>query len=135
MKTKAKRFSYLLYYLRKLDRKKLRHFLSYASTETGRSKAGLLRSAIAAVFRYNISILDYFFFRFFEKDSKEKKLWAGTGFMYEYQKLMNPLKVREVLENKILFCTHFSDYIKRDYAVIQPLEKEKSKALFICEKP
>lgn len=135
MEIKAKRFYYLLYYLRKLDRRKLHKFLKYASAETGRSKPGLFCNAVISVFRYNISILDYFFFRFFEKDKEESMKWAGTGFMYEYQKLMNPLKVREILENKVLFCTHFSAFIKRKYSVIQDLEKDQAIAQDLISNP
>ena len=100
---KAKRLLYLFYYLRKLDRKKLRGFLTYASRESGRSRISLLLASVFCVFRYNTSILDYFFFRFYEKNREERLKWAGTGFMYEYQKRMNPMGAREVLENKILF--------------------------------
>lgn len=135
MKIKAKRFYYLLYYFSKLDRKKLRKFLKFSSAETGRSQSALFISAIRAVFRYNVSILDYFFFRFFEKDREECMKWAGTGYMFEYQKLMNPLDVRGVLENKISFSTHFHPFIKRDYAVVSDVIQDATVAQRLIDNP
>ena len=44
-----------------------------------------------------ISILEYFQFRFYEISSEEKRKWAGTGYMYEYQLLMNPKESRNLL--------------------------------------
>lgn len=109
--------------------------MKFSSEKTGRSKAALFFSAIRAVFRYNISILDYFFFRFFEKDREECLKWAGTGFMFEYQRLMNPLDVRAVLENKISFSTHFSPFIKRDYAVVQEVLQDAAAAQRLIDNP
>jgi hypothetical protein len=43
-----------------------------------------------SVFRFNISILEYFQFGFAEKTNLERKEWAGTGYMYDYQLKMNP---------------------------------------------
>ena len=87
---KINRILYLGYYLKGLDRKKLGKFIRFASQSTGTSSLRLLCSAVAAVFKYNISILDYFLFRFYEIPREERLLWAGTGFMFEYQKKMNP---------------------------------------------
>ncbi|TLX75809.1 hexapeptide transferase [Labilibacter sediminis] len=116
-----KRFIYLAYYLKGLDFKKLGSFLNYAHTHTGISKLKLLSNAVQAVFKYNISLLEYFQFRFFERSHEERLKWAGTGFMYEYQKVQNPIDSREILENKLLFNAHFKKFILRKTSSIDEL--------------
>lgn len=121
-----KRILYLIYYLRGLDRRKYRLFLNYAALKTGRSRRFLQRDMLASVLLYNISILDYFYFRFFEKEKSERLKWAGTGHLYEYQLKMNPRKTRMVLEDKILFLKHFDPFIGRKHADRQTLQENPS---------
>jgi len=121
---------YFGYYLRNLDIRKLSRFIKYAHKLTGKSRFFLFLESIKSVFIYNISILEYFQFRFFEITKEEMQQWAGTGFMFEYQKKMNPPEVRNVLENKILFNNHFKEYFGREFASVgdfgsDPLIAEK----------
>ena len=51
--------------------------------------------------------MDYFQLRFYEQNEAQKQKYAGTGFMYEYQLQMNPLRYRDILEDKIKFLSHF----------------------------
>ncbi|MBN1386928.1 MAG: hypothetical protein JW965_00690 [Bacteroidales bacterium] len=80
---------------------------------------------LTSIFVYNISILEYFQFRFFEKDKDERKKWAGTGYLYEYQLKMNPRVARIYLEDKIEFLKYFRLFIKRGYADIQTLKSDR----------
>lgn len=105
-----KRFLYLGYYLKKLDTKKFKLFLNHASKLTGKSKVGLVTEAIYAVFKYNISILEYFQFRFFEQTELQRSTWAGTGYMFEYQLKMNPKKSRDILDDKTKFYRSYGDF-------------------------
>ena len=73
------------------------------------------------VFRYNISLKDYYCFRFFELPDNERNNWAGSGYMYEYQIIMNPKKKREVLEDKIRFLNHFKPFVKRKFFTLDEL--------------
>ncbi len=109
-----RRFIYLLYYLRETEWRRLRAFARHASSETGKSAVGLLTSSVNSVFRYNTSLLDYFYFRFYGANAAYNSEWAGTGFMYEYQLKMNPPGVRSVLENKHEFNKKFRDLIGRN---------------------
>ena len=97
---KLNRVIYLGYYVKQLDRAKLKQFLDYTSEETGQSQTYLLADMLKSVFRFNISLLEYFQFRFFELTESERQSWAGTGYMYEFQKRMNPPKARDILEIK-----------------------------------
>lgn len=113
---RIKRLIYFLYYLRELDRGKFRKFLLLAKQESGKSTLSIVWDVVYSSLKYNISILDYFYFRFYELHREEWSKWAGTGYMYEFQLKMNPRSDREILENKIRFLKHFSSFVKRDFA-------------------
>lgn len=85
-----KRLLYLGYYLKKLNRGLYVKFLKYAAQFSKKSKILLSLESLYCVFKYNISLLEYFQFGFYLKTHEEKIKWAGTGYMYEYQLLMNP---------------------------------------------
>lgn len=105
-----KRILYLGYYIKQMDWYKLSLFLDYAAERIGKNKLSLLLSSVHSVFAYNISVLEYFQFRFFEKTSDEKEKWAGTGFMYEYQQKMNPVKERSILDDKTQFYRSYKKF-------------------------
>jgi hypothetical protein len=132
---KIKRVLYLGYYLKGLDREKLGKFLRYVSQSTGISRLRLLAAAVAAVFKYNISILDYFLFRFYELPEKERLLWAGTGFMFEYQKKMNPVNVRGLLEDKLSFHQRYGRFTHRGFASLSQITKDPGLAQVLIDKP
>jgi len=132
---KTPRIIYLFYYLKKLDWKKFRLFLNYASDRTARSKGSLLLDNFKSVLVYNISILDYFYFRFFEKTRSERRNWAGTGYLYEYQLKMNPRQARMVLEDKIQFLQHFGPFFRRQYSDIQTVKSDPDLLKQLMENP
>jgi hypothetical protein len=70
---KINRILYLCYYLKQLDREKFHNFLDHTSRMTGMSTAAIYSDILRSVFAYNISILEYFQFRFFELTEKERK--------------------------------------------------------------
>lgn len=104
-----------MYYIKKENLSLLNKYLGYVSRKTQKSRFAIARDAVHSVFRYNISLKDYFSFKFSELDPVDREKWAGTGFMYEYQLQMNPKGSRIVLEDKILFLKYFNDLIKRQY--------------------
>jgi len=122
---KLKRALYLGYYLKELDREKFDLFLSHTVELTGKSKSAILSDILNSVFTYNISVLEYFQFRFFDLDEKERKKWAGTGYMYEFQRRMNPMDVRQVLEDKMKFMQEYAEFINHDHATIYELRESE----------
>jgi hypothetical protein len=116
-----KRVVYLGYYLKKLDWKKFYLFINYTADLTRRTKVSLAIDVVRSVFRYNISILEYFQFRFFEKDDAQRNQWAGTGFMYEYQQKMNPVKGRSILDDKVQFYRNYKEYFVHQLADLNDL--------------
>ncbi len=118
----TKRFIYLGYYIKKLDWSKFWLFLNYTSKNYNKNKISIILDVIASVFIYNISILEYFQFRFFEKNKIERQKWAGTGFMYEYQLKMNPISERNILDDKTKFYKSYHKYFIHTVADIEELK-------------
>ena len=105
-----------------MDWKKFKLFLNHASKLTGKSKASLVTDAVSSVFKYNISLLEYFQFRFFELNDEQRKTWAGTGYMFEYQLKMNPKNSRDILDDKTKFYRLYKDYFVHSVADIADLK-------------
>jgi len=119
-----KRLLYLGYYFKQMKWDLLKKFLAHTSKETKRSKTSLMLESIIDVFRYNVSILEYFQFRFYDKNSLEKSTWAGTGFMYEYQLIMNPVEKRIILDDKAQFYKNYNKYFVHKIGVVEALKAQ-----------
>ena len=122
-----KRVLYLAYYYKKLDKPKLKKFMDYVMKKKNISKLNLWKKIIRASLEYNISILEYFLFKFYEISDKEKETFAGTGYMYEYQLKMNPKKHREILKNKLLFLKEYAPFIKHHFLSLEEIENNSQK--------
>lgn len=130
---KLRRFLYLGYYLVESDWRKVIAFTSYAAQRTGLSRLRILGDALVSSIRYNVSILDYFHFRFYECGSETRGTYAGTGFMYEYQLEMNPRNARSVLNNKIEFLEIFKPFVRRRFASLADLRSNPDIATALLE--
>lgn len=116
------RLIYFLYYLKQLDKEKFQKFLNYTHKQTGWSKMKILIDLFRDSLKYNISILEYFQFRFFEITDEVKKQWAGTGYMYEYQLVMNPKNKRDILDDKRLFFKKYNQFFIHNVADLKELK-------------
>ena len=105
-----------------MDWEKFQLFLNHASKLSGKSKISLVADAVSCVFKYNISLLEYFQFRFFEQTDKHRKTWAGTGYMFEYQLKMNPKNSRDILDDKTKFYRSYKDYFVHNVADVADLK-------------
>jgi hypothetical protein len=130
-----RRFVYLVYYLKESDFSQLKNNITYSSSITGSSKVKIFVDSILSVFRYNISPKDYFCFRFFELNRKERKKWAGTGFMYEFQSRMNPKSARKLLEDKIKFLHYFQPFVKRKFLSLDVFKSNHNLIQKMLENP
>lgn len=126
---------YLVYYLKKLDINMLRLFLRYASVKCQRWRISLLLDAVISSIIYNISLLEYFQFKFYEIERKKRKTYAGTGYMYEYQLIMNPKKDRVILNDKTRFYRNYQAFIKHKIADIEDLNSNSYLANAIINNP
>ncbi|TVL99746.1 MAG: hexapeptide transferase [Candidatus Brocadia sp. WS118] len=130
-----KRLIYLGYYLRQLDRAKFLHFFQHARAISRKGAFGIIADVVQSSLKYNISILDYFYFRFFERDKADRATYAGTGFMYEYQLKMNPPFCRNILENKILFNQAYRQFIRRITFPLSAMQADETTANKLLENP
>lgn len=130
-----KKVLYLGYYLKQLDSEKFTLFLNHASEQANKSTKEILSDVLKSVFVYNISILEYFQFRFFELDEEQRKKWAGTGYMYEYQLKMNPPEERQILDDKRLFYKHYSDFMVHQVADVIDLKMSSTLSDSILSNP
>lgn len=130
-----KRILYLGYYLKNLDWKKFRLFLDHASKESGKSKAGLIADMLSCVFQYNISILEYFQFRFYRKNKQERQKWAGTGYMFEFQLAMNPKSARDILDDKTKFYKSYGKYFVHSVGDIADLKAQPELVQKLLDNP
>ena len=128
MKTLARRGMYFGYYLKQLDWQRLRKFMAYVEREKGWSRAGQWRRIVRDSLRFNVSILEYYQFRFFNLSDAEKAIWAGTGTMYEFQRRANPSGKRGVLEDKRGFYEAYRPFFRHQLYTLDHLEREPALA-------
>ncbi|MDM1517661.1 hexapeptide transferase [Myroides odoratimimus] len=120
-----KNILYIPYYIFKTPRKAFFENVDYLSEKSLKSKILILIDVVYCSIVYSLSFNDYFMLRFFSKDKMERKEYAGTGFMYEYQLMMNPKKSRFVLEDKIEFLNYFSSYHGRRWYSINDFKEKR----------
>jgi len=117
-----RRFIYLGYYFLKLDIKTFKKFLREVQRKKKRTAISILCDVIYSVFRYNVSLLEYFQFHYYNLDHLERKTYAGTGTLYEYQLVMNPKNHRRTLEDKRVFNKVYKEFIAHDFADLESLK-------------
>ena len=93
------------------------------------------RDIVRSSLKFNISLDDYYLFRFFELDEDARHAWAGTGTMYEYQKRMNPPDQRRVLAHKPSFYQTYERFIRHNMATLDDLRKNPSLGEKILSNP
>lgn len=120
------RVVYLVYYFKKLDWNKFNKFIKHVNYHHKLSKLNLWKEAILSSLKYNISLTEYFLYRFYELSEEEKKTFAGTGYMYEYQKLMNPAPSRYLLEDKLVFLKEYKEFVNHGFVSLKDIDDEES---------
>lgn len=135
LKDFIRRSKYLVYYCKKMDWPKYRKFFRYTKKLTGRGSLGLFCDNIRCMYKYNIGLIDYFLFRFFEKDAAERARWVGTGYKYEYDLVMNPKSTRHLLENKIHFYEAYAPFVLHAVCTIDDIKDRNEKARIVLENP
>ncbi len=135
IKRLIKRTQYLVYYFKKLDWPKFRKFVKYTKGKTGWSYLRVYRDMLKCVYQYNIGIMDYFIFRFFEKNSSERSLWVGTGYKYEYDLRMNPKSTRHLLADKIDFYGAYEPYVRHATCTLGDIQNKNARADKVVNNP
>jgi hypothetical protein len=122
MNNLARRLAYLGYYFRKLDWQRLSKFMAFVQHEKGWSRSQQWRRMVRDSLRFNISILEYYQFRFFDLTDAEKATWAGTGTMYEFQRRANPPTSRGLLNDKRRFYLAYRQFFRHELHTLAVLQ-------------
>lgn len=116
---------YIPYYLIKTSRKDFWENVAYLVEYQNRSKLNVIYDIVKCSIVYSTSFMDYFLLRFFRKSNEERKGYAGTGFMYEYQLKMNPKSKRDILIDKVQFFQHYASFVGRRWFQIADFENRR----------
>lgn len=128
MKNTINRTKYLGYYFKQLDKPTFNRFFNHVKNEKKMTSAALWTDVISSVYKYNIGLMDYFTFRFFDKTHIERNKWVGIGYKYEYDLLMCPKKKRDILEDKIKFYQAYKPFIKHANCTLDDILAENDRA-------
>lgn len=120
-----KRIVYFGYYVKNLDWRSFISFLDHSVKESKKNRFYFYAAIFYNSLKYNISILEYFQFDFLNKSHTEKSTWAGTGFMYEFQLIMNPIGYRSVLDDKRLFADEYEEFLVHNVVSTERLQSQK----------
>ncbi len=131
----VRRTLYLAYYARQLDRGTFQAYFRYVQQKTGRSSWALWSDVIGSVYRHNVGLMDYFVFRFHEKDDAERSAWVGTGYKYEFDLKMNPKSTRGILENKLAFYEAYAPFIRHAHCSVRDMEQGNAAAIAVLTNP
>lgn len=127
-----KNIIYIPYYIIKTPRGVFFENLDFLSKKINKSKITILFDIIKCSVLHSTSFQDYFLLRFFNKSESERSEFAGTGFMYEYQLLMNPKNQRDILADKFLFLNHFSKFVGRKwFSIVDFVQKRDEIDIFL----
>ena len=121
--TLLRRLVYLGYYVRQLDWQLLFKFMRHVHRELGWSRLRQWTYIIRDSLRFNISILEYYQFRFFELSADKKAEWAGTGTMYEFQRHANPPATRGLLHDKREFYKAYEKFFRHEVHNLDDLKR------------
>ncbi len=123
---KLNRVLYFLYYLKVTDFNFLLTQFKFVNDKFNLSYISLTFDVIFCSFKYNISFVEYFLFRFYNK-SIIRSDFAGTGFMYEYHLKMNSRKNRVILDNKNIFSKVYSNFFIHDSFSLSEIKEDEIK--------
>ena len=105
---------YFFYFIKKTDWNRLKNHRNYVSEQFGLSKWHLFWDVIGSALKYGISFHEYYYYGFYNKPKNLRAEYASMGFMYKYQKKMNPQEKRKMLSDKNLFDKAFAEFMHRD---------------------
>jgi hypothetical protein len=117
-----KRLLYLGYYFKQLNWPLFRKFMRHTTETTGVSRFKQWRQLIACSLRYNISLLEFYQFRFLGQSPQSRSTWAGTGTMYEFQLTANPPATRKVLNDKREFYSAYKPFFRHQLLTVAEIE-------------
>lgn len=105
---------YFFYFIKITDWGRLKTHRNFVAKTYGISKWHLFCDVIGSALKYGISFHEYYYYGFYNKPASQRSEYASMGFMYKYQKMMNPPEKRVMLSDKNQFDKAFAEFIHRD---------------------
>ncbi len=125
-----KKIIYLGYYFLNSKWAKIIEYAKYVKKEKKKSYLSQYIEILYSSMRYDISFIDYYYYKFYERTPLQKNNYAGTGFMYEFQKKQNQGSLRKYLSDKFLFAQKYNEFISiKNYSAEEVLGSQS-----ICDK-
>ena len=104
---------YFLYFLKTSNWQRLRTHFRYTVAKSHLSRWHVFWDVVKCALKYGISFHEYFYYGFAEKPAEQRTEYASMGFMYRYQKRMNPPDKRMMLADKHQFDQAFAEFMHR----------------------
>jgi len=79
---------------------------------------------IQASWKHGASFADYYFYRFFEKETHLRRTYLTTSLRHELTRQLNDPQDAQILRDKALFASHFGDLIGRKVWTWESLQSE-----------
>ena len=106
---------YFGYFILNTDYRQLADYFREVKKNEQASFAKILLDMIISSFKYKASFLDYFLFKFYEKDHEQRDSYITTGRLYEFYTEMNDQEKIDNFSNKAKFNKIFKEFMHRDY--------------------
>ena len=113
---------YFFYFIKSSNWTRLKNHANFVCSHFNMPKSKLIFDIVKCALKYGIAFHEYFYYGFWQKDGEERSEYASMGFMYRYQKKMNPVEKRGVLADKNKFDKAYAEFIKRD--MMNPIDTE-----------
>ena len=104
---------YFLYFLKTSDWGRLKRHFSFTLRKWPIGSWRLFWDVVGCALKYGISFHEYFYYDFAGKNATQRAEYASMGFMYQFQKRMNPPGKREMLADKNQFDRAFAEFMHR----------------------
>lgn len=108
-----KNIIYLFYFVKITNWNRLKSQFNYVCKVSKGKKLQLLFDMVGCSLKYGTSLHEYFYYGFYNKPAALRAEYASMGFMYEFQKKMNPPEKRFMLSDKNKFDVAFAEFMGR----------------------
>lgn len=114
-----KRLLYFGYFIKKTNYSDLIKSFRNVKKSAQLSYFKIFIDMIMCSFKYKSSFHDYFTFKFYEKNHKERDSYLTTGRSYEFYTKLNNAKWIYCFRNKANFNEIFQEFIRRDFIFLK----------------
>lgn len=114
-----------------LEIQKQRPNLPNKSDGTCLTDSFLRRDLIYSLHRFGVNFVEYFVYRFYDKNYIGRSKLNNLRIQYGYCELVNESYIREIFENKVKTFNYFKSFYKRDVVAVLTIEDKLDFVNFI----